>query len=594
MDSTVKWPGWETTKLLGEGSFGRVYEIERQIYGHTEKAALKWIRIPRSQSELRELYADGYDANGIRQRYEALLKHVYDEYGLMIGLKDSPNIVRCDDVRIIRHEDVIGWDLLIKMELLTPLAAHLPQATNEENVIRIGIDLCRALEACEKKQILHRDIKPENVFVSQDGVYKLGDFGIAKIADGTMSGTMTGTYKYMAPEVYHNSPYGKKADIYSLGMVLYWLLNQQREPFVNPDRFPTQSEIDAARKRRFSGEEPPLPKNGSETLRRIVCRACAPDPEKRFQSAEELRLALETMDASVGAQTARASAKKRGDHRPGAGVFRKAAIGCAAVAVLAAAVIGGTLLKKEPAAEPTAAISVSAEPEESPKAETVFRFADSEALSLTLGEPQRLELTLSADVDASKLQWSSSDPEIAAVDANGTVAGIAPGTAEITAAYGKDTVSRQVNVSVRALKPFMTINEAERGYFLKLYRERMHEVETRREQFQSVQVTAGETAFFDEGRLYVVEVERPHLTDDLLNDECLYRYYYDSESDEVYCLESRDSNIRAAQYYQGVLYRICGPYGTIHDEQNEDWEEYQQLYDQALALCRQIADENQR
>ena len=154
--------------------------------------------------------------------------------------------------------------------------------------------MCAALMECEKRGVLHRDIKPQNIFVSDNGTYKLGDFGIAKAVEKTTRGTQTGTYKYMAPEVYHNEPYGPRADIYSLGLVLYWLLNERHEPFVPiNNRPPTSSEEETARMRRLSKamaqEELPAPKHGDELLKQVVCKACAYDPNDRYQSAAEFR-----------------------------------------------------------------------------------------------------------------------------------------------------------------------------------------------------------------------------------------------------------------------------------------------------------------
>lgn len=85
--------------------------------------------------------------------------------------------------------------------------------------------MCRALAACEKQNIIHRDIKPQNILVSENRTYKLADFGIAKVSEKTGSGTMAGTNGYIAPEVANRQKYGKEVDIYSLGMVLYWLMN---------------------------------------------------------------------------------------------------------------------------------------------------------------------------------------------------------------------------------------------------------------------------------------------------------------------------------------------------------------------------------
>jgi serine/threonine protein kinase len=169
----------------------------------------------------------------------------------------------------------------------------LPKEIDEQTVIKIGKDLCSALVLCKKHGIIHRDIKPQNIFVSDNGEYKLGDFGIAKTVEKTMAGTMIGTYKYMAPEVYNNQAYGSAADICSLGLVLYWLLNERRMPFVPlPPARLTMGIDEAARIRRLRGEPIPAPAHGSDELKEIVLKACEYMPDRRFSSGAEMLEAL--------------------------------------------------------------------------------------------------------------------------------------------------------------------------------------------------------------------------------------------------------------------------------------------------------------
>lgn len=285
----VSWPGWETVRLIGRGSFGAVYEIQRDVLGDIEKAALKVISIPQNASDIEEMYSDGYDDESITSTFQSHLKSIVSEYTLMRKMNGSANIVNCDDIRYVQHDDGVGWDIFIKMELLTPLSKSLPGDMTEETVIQIAKDMCAALELCRKHGIVHRDIKPQNIFLSPNGDYKLGDFGIAKTVEKTMGGTKIGTYKYMAPEVYNNQPYGTGADIYSLGLVLYWLLNERRQPFLPlpPEKIKAGME-EQARLRRFSGEPLPPPVNGSAWLKKIVLKACAFDPKDRYHNAQEI------------------------------------------------------------------------------------------------------------------------------------------------------------------------------------------------------------------------------------------------------------------------------------------------------------------
>ena len=295
------WPGWEIVRAIGQGSFGAVYEIRRNLYGRIETAALKVISIPQSMQEVQELRSDGYDDESITAHFQSYLEEIIREYTVMLDLKGHTNVVYCDDVRYVQHDDGIGWDVFIKMELLTPLTGQLSKGYDGQQVIRMGIDLCNALILCKNENIIHRDIKPQNIFVSKTGDYKLGDFGVAKISDKTVSGTKIGTYKYMAPEVYLNRPYGTSSDLYSLGLVLYWAMNERRTPFLPlPPQMPKPSEEETARQRRFSGEPVPAPMHGSRDLQEIVLKACAYDPKDRFRDPAQMREAL--IRLSSGAQ----------------------------------------------------------------------------------------------------------------------------------------------------------------------------------------------------------------------------------------------------------------------------------------------------
>ena len=298
------WPGWETVRLIGRGSFGAVYEIRRQVFDVEETAALKVISIPQRENDIDEMYNDGYDDASISKTLREHLRGIVSEYSLMRKMSGCPNVVGCNDLRYEEHPDGRGWDVYIRMELLTPLTRVLPARIPENMVVRIAKDLCHALIECERLDILHRDIKPQNIFLSERGEYKLGDFGIAKIVERTSGGTKIGTYKYMAPEIHNSQPYGQSSDIYSLGMVLYWLLNERRMPFVPlPPTAVTAGMEEEAKQRRISGETLPEPKNGSEMLKRIVAKACAFNPKARFTSACDMLRELELLEPESETET---------------------------------------------------------------------------------------------------------------------------------------------------------------------------------------------------------------------------------------------------------------------------------------------------
>ena len=294
---------WHITKMLGEGSFGKVFEIERQDFGETYKAALKIITVPQSESEVRSIMYDGMDERSTKEYFESIVKEIISEYVLMSKLKGNSHIVSYEDHQVIPHEGKLGWDIIIRMELLTSLMDYAQTKVLKCNdVMRLGIDICQALELCQKHNIIHRDIKPENIFVSGNGNFKLGDFGIARTIEKTSSGlSKKGTYTYMAPEIYKGEEYGSSVDIYSLGIVMYRLMNNNRTPFLPP--YPekiTHSNRDNSLIKRISGETLPAPSEAEGRLVEIILKACAYSPKERYSSPMQMRSELEAILYETG------------------------------------------------------------------------------------------------------------------------------------------------------------------------------------------------------------------------------------------------------------------------------------------------------
>ena len=308
MNVRLPWPGWTVVKYLGEGGYGRVYEIERELSGIKEQAALKVVSRPVDDAEIEACYENGYDQASMKASYQEELQRYVKEYQLMKELQGQTNIVSCDDFAVVPRKDGIGGQIFIRMELLTPLKkATMQSMLSESEVIRLGKDICKALMLCEARHIIHRDIKPENILVSKFGDYKLGDFGVARVQDHTTNATKMGTHGYAAPEVEHGHKYGKEADIYSLGITLYWLLNNRRMPFLNADESVKAMKEQEALRRRYEGEKLPAPKNGSAKLKQVVLKACAYRPEDRYRNAQELYDALSELS---GGHTDTASYRK--------------------------------------------------------------------------------------------------------------------------------------------------------------------------------------------------------------------------------------------------------------------------------------------
>ena len=293
----LPWRDWKIVKDLGGGAYGRVYEIERTISGIQEKAALKIVSRPKNKDEMESYYNEGYSKADLIASYESEIQNYVQEYKLMKELQGESNIVSCDDFTMVPHEDGIGGDIFIRMELLTSLQQILRERSlSEQEIIKLGKDISHALVLCESKNIIHRDIKPANIMVSQFGNYKLGDFGVSKIMDHATFATSMGTPEYQAPEIVHMERYGQAADIYSLGITLYWLLNNRRMPFINANQQITLVVKNEAMDRRYRGEKLPAPKNGSTKLKKIVLKACEYHPENRYASAQEMYDALDALE----------------------------------------------------------------------------------------------------------------------------------------------------------------------------------------------------------------------------------------------------------------------------------------------------------
>ena len=317
----LPWPGWTIGKYLGAGGYGKVYEIERTLSGVRERAALKVVSRPADDAEIEACYENGYDQASMKASYEEEIQRYVKEYELMKDLQGQTNIVSCDDFAVVPRKDGIGGQIFIRMELLTPLQKATKQSMlSESEVIRLGKDICKALILCEARHIIHRDIKPENILISKFGDYKLGDFGVARVQDHTTNATKMGTHGYAAPEVEHGQKYGKEADIYSLGITLYWLLNNRRMPFLNADEPVTAMKNQEALRRRYEGEKLPAPKNGSQKLKQIVLKACAYRPVDRYRSTQELYDALaELSDAHTASYRKGAASGKAGHAAASAG-----------------------------------------------------------------------------------------------------------------------------------------------------------------------------------------------------------------------------------------------------------------------------------
>lgn len=292
------WPEWELIEKIGEGSFGKVYKAKRTERGRSFYSAIKIISIPASKGELDSVRSEMNNEQSTREYFRNLVEDCVQEIYTMEHFCGNSHVVSFEDFKVVEYLDEIGWDISIRMEYLTSFMDYCTgKELTEKEVIKLGCDLAMALIYCRKLNIIHRDVKPENIFVSRFGDFKLGDFGIAREQAHTMSNmSKKGTYSYMAPEIYKGEKYDSSIDIYSLGIVLYKLMNHNRLPFLSLDKqLITYRDKETALARRMAGEKMPVPVNASAAFSHIILKACAYEPGKRYRKPEEMLRDLEKL-----------------------------------------------------------------------------------------------------------------------------------------------------------------------------------------------------------------------------------------------------------------------------------------------------------
>jgi len=292
------WPNWEVKERLGKGSYGEVYHAIRQDSFMISEAAIKMISIPQDQSELETMKLENMNLDESIKSFESVKNDFIREIQIMQSLKSAPNIVMIEDYQVIDKENDIGWDILIRMELLTPFTEYIKgRIMTEKTVIQLGCDICTALEICNQKNIIHRDIKWENIFINEYGNYKLGDFGIARtFGNSTNNLSGKGTPNYMAPEIILRNGYDASVDIYSLGIVLYRTLNKNYFPFITDELRGNRDAKDYALDCRLRGGKLPAPCEASKEMANVILRACAYHKEYRFANATEFKKALQAVE----------------------------------------------------------------------------------------------------------------------------------------------------------------------------------------------------------------------------------------------------------------------------------------------------------
>jgi tetratricopeptide (TPR) repeat protein len=213
---------------------------------------------------------------------------------LALGRLNHPNIATVYEFGTHNEMDFLAAEYVPGITLDKKL---LGGALPETQAINLALELAQALEAAHEQGVIHRDLKPANLRLAAKGQLKVLDFGLAKIAHPldaaaatatlTQNSVLSGTLPYMAPEQVRGEPVDQRSDIWAAGAVLYEMATGHR-PF--PERRPGQLIEDILR-------QPPQPPSAlnshlSPGLEAIILKALDKDPERRYQSARELRVDL--------------------------------------------------------------------------------------------------------------------------------------------------------------------------------------------------------------------------------------------------------------------------------------------------------------
>lgn len=296
--------GYHVDEKIGSGGFGTVYKVSKTNAAGTYVRALKHITLPTKKQYASVLNSMGGDYAKADDYFESALNDIVNEIKILSTLSESGvnNIVRYYENDIIETPSPKTYDIYILMEYLTPFIDYIDDKDfTVKDVIGLGKDILRALVSCHDKNIIHRDIKDDNIFVTSDGTYKLGDFGVSKaLKDKSRAESVKGTPNFIAPEVYlGKEKYDNTVDVYSLGIVLYKLLNKMRNPFLPmfPAPYSTADE-DAAFEARMTGQVPELPICAQNELGKVVLKAIMPRAQ-RYNSAQDFLFDLEAVETKL-------------------------------------------------------------------------------------------------------------------------------------------------------------------------------------------------------------------------------------------------------------------------------------------------------
>ncbi len=288
---------WYVDSKLAEGRSSKVFKVYKTVDGVTEFLALKTVKFPANNKELSRVIESGrYKTIG--EYLDTLEAAVTENMNKMLSLRTNANIVRFDNFRIVKESSC--FYVVMLMELLSPFSEKIKvNDITARQAVKIGYDLCTAAEGFRSIGIIHHQIKPENIYVDAEGNFKLGDFGISNIT-GRIRNEVS---PYMAPEVYNSAAYDTNSDIYSIGVLLYKLLNNNRLPFLPEYPAPVSlADREEAFRKQMRGEALSAPANADRETARIIAKATAFRQSDRYFNPLLMKTAFERYEELMNAQ----------------------------------------------------------------------------------------------------------------------------------------------------------------------------------------------------------------------------------------------------------------------------------------------------
>ena len=261
---------YDVDHLLGRGAMGTVYAAHDRRIGR--RVALKTIQIP----------AGHFSDDSQSDEYFKRIQREAEVCGSLL----HPNIVTMYEVGYENDRvSYLAMELVEGETLLALMKRFRPQPLPVETALRVCAQVLRALEYAHAKSIIHRDIKPANILIAADGTAKLADFGIARPLDSSMTGAgaLIGTPNYMPPEQVLGKPLTTRADLFSLGVVMYEAIGGVR-PFVGNDITAILHNILTLDVANVSDVNPAVPRPVGD----FVARLMAKSPEDRPSASEAL------------------------------------------------------------------------------------------------------------------------------------------------------------------------------------------------------------------------------------------------------------------------------------------------------------------